>query len=86
MNSNDVPDFTTKAKAKRASEKAEQLKEAAAAAHHATTLSRTEIYDYAPPCIKQTSSSTKSVPRGSKVGHIHTPSLVAVWKQLDNIY
>ena len=92
MNSNNVPDYTSKAKARRASEKAAAIAAAASKkngvadpTHHVKNKSSAAyIKDYSPPCIHQ--SMTKGVPRGSHVGHFHTPSLIDTWKQLDNIY
>jgi hypothetical protein len=72
---NAVPDYTSKAKERRASEKP------TLATHQ---KHRSEIVDYAPPCIPK--AEGKAVPRGSVVGHYHSPSLIAAWKHLDEIY
>ncbi|KAG7338117.1 hypothetical protein IV203_034343 [Nitzschia inconspicua] len=76
---NAVPDYTGKAKERRAAEKSTTA--ASLHTHH-----RSEILDYAPPCIPGVADKKKTVPKGSVVGHFHSLSLIEAWKQLDVIY
>jgi hypothetical protein len=81
---NSVPDYTSKAKARREMEKSNTMTVPSVVPGKHIRFPP-EIVDYSPPCISPEPKPSLP-PRGSIVGHFHSPSLIAVWKQLDEIY
>jgi hypothetical protein len=88
-----VPDYTSKAKALRELNKTKTTtknttKTTTVPAFVSGKPSRfpSEIVDSSPPCIPSEEAYKQHLPRGSVVGHFHTPSLIAAWKQLDEIF